>query len=248
MFSNWNASGEGDEFDVGIGDHFLPDLAGPPGHYREHFGRQSGLIEHIREQQRSQWSDFGGLADHAVVGSDGRGNLVSNHIHRMIERRDSGDRLQWITLGINAPLFAVGRKIARENLAIVDNAQLPRQAEHIKRASHLVKRVLFRNSQFCGNEIRDFITARCQDLGGTQKNLLARITGQRWGIRRGDIKRPDNIFPGRARYRTHHTVVPGINDLDTLIPVGLLTANSQGFMDGSFGYCGDIIHELPSRA
>ena len=166
----------------------------------------------------------------------------------MIERGDSGDRLQRVTLGINTTLFAVGRKIARENLAIVDDAQLSRQAEDIKGAAHLIKRILFRDPQFGGNEIRDLITARRQNLGGSQENLLAFITGQRWGVRGRDIKRAGNVFPGRARHGPHHGVVPGIEDLDTLIPVGLLTANPQRLMDGGFGYCGDIVHGLPSRA
>ena len=100
-----DAAGEGDQVDVGIGQQFVGDLGRIAGDDLEHLRRQSGFVEDVGEQQRRERHFLRGLQHHAIVGGDGRHDLVRHLVHRMVERRDRRDHAQQrIALRIDAAL------------------------------------------------------------------------------------------------------------------------------------------------
>ena len=87
-----HAAGKGDDLDMRVGHHLIADVLGPAGDHLEHFRRQARLIENVGKRERGERRQFGRLADHAVIGGNGRRHLVRHHVERMVERRDGGNR------------------------------------------------------------------------------------------------------------------------------------------------------------
>src|SRR4029450_4134465 len=72
VFADGNAACERDEIDARVRQHFVGDLFRVAGDDREHLGRQTGLVQNIRQQQRGQRGFLGGLQHHPIVGGDRR--------------------------------------------------------------------------------------------------------------------------------------------------------------------------------
>ncbi len=74
----------------------------------QHAGRQAGLLEHLREEQRRERGERGGLQHHGASGRDRRGDLAGGHREREVPRRDEQARTDG-PLGDEQPAAAVGR-------------------------------------------------------------------------------------------------------------------------------------------
>src|SRR5690606_18678697 len=151
---------------------------GQAGNHREHLRRQARLVEHVGQEKRGERRQLGGLAHHAVVGGGGRRHLVGHYVQRVVERSDGRDGGQRIAQGGDAPLLAVRRQVAGEDLAVVDDAELAGEAEHVERAAHLVQRVLLRDAEFGGDQVGNLVLAAGEDLGGPDQDLLALVAGE----------------------------------------------------------------------
>ncbi len=57
----------------------------------EHTGRQARLSRNLREAERGQWREFGGLQDHRVSGGEGGRDFPRHHQEREIPRDDLSD-------------------------------------------------------------------------------------------------------------------------------------------------------------
>ena len=174
-----HAAGEGDDVDVRVGDHFVADVLGPAGDDLEHLGRQAGLVQNVGQRDRGQRRQFGRLADHAVVGGDGRGDLVRHHVQRMVERGDRADRPHRFALGENLPRLALGCQVAREDLPVIENGKLPGQREHVIGPPGFVQRMLLADAKLQRQPVGDFLAPLADQFGGLEQDLLAFVAGQR---------------------------------------------------------------------
>ena len=130
------------EVGVRVGDHGVADVGRIAGDDRQHLGRQARLVERVGEEQRGERRQLGRLQHHAVVGGEGRRQLVRHHVERMVERRDGRDGVERLAQGEDLARLAVRGEIAGEGLAVVEQAELAGEGEDVVGAADLVERVL----------------------------------------------------------------------------------------------------------
>ena len=201
-----HAAGKGDDVDVFVGDHLVADITRPAGHHLEHLGRQPGLIENVRQCQAGQRRQFGRFAHHAVIGGNGRRDLVADHVERVVEGRDRRNRLHRLAQGENLAVLAVMRQVTAENLAIVLQRLGGGELIHILRAFGFVDGVLVADPQLQRQPFRQIIAAFADQVACFLKDLAALIAGQRGGVIRRDVKGARRVFR-RARGDVSHDLV-----------------------------------------
>ena len=191
-------------------------------------GRQPRLVEHVGKQERRQRRLLGGLQHHPVVGAECRRDLVRDLVQRVVERRDRADRaLQRLAQRVDLARLAVGRQVAGEHLAVVDERRVAGEREHVAGPADLVERVLLAEAALGGDEVRDRIGATPEDLGsavGDPRALVARelrATGAR------HRERVAHVLHRALRHGAHEGAVPGTADFDHAIAPDALAVDAH---------------------
>ncbi len=226
MLADPDRAGEGHQIRIGIGDHRIAHGRGVAGDHREHLGRQPGLVEHVGQRQRGQRRQFGRLEDEAVIGGDRRGQLVADHVERMVERGDRRDHAeQRLARGEDLPRLAVRRDIAGEHLAIVLDGQLCRERPDIIGTAGLVERVLPAQAGLGGDQPGEFVPAIAQELGGLLQDLLALIARELRLESPGLGEGFADMLGPCSRDQSDDAVVIGVPDLDHVVGRGQLAGD-----------------------
>ncbi len=157
-----DAAGEGDEIDVGVGQHLVGDLRGSPVTTENISGGRPASYRMSASSSAVSGVFSRGLQHHPVVGGDRRRDLVRDLVQRMVERRDRGDHAQQrLAQRVDLALLAVRREIAGEDLAVVGERRVAGEDEHVAGAADLVERVLLADAALGGDEVGDLVDARC---------------------------------------------------------------------------------------
>ena len=237
-----HAAGEGDEVEIGVGDHLVADVGGPARDDREHFGGQARLVERVGEPDGGERGQFGRLADDAVVGGDGRRDLVADHVQRVVERGDRGDGAERLAGGEDLARLAVGGEVAGEDLAVVVDAELARQGVHVEGPAAFVERVGDRDAEFGGDDRGEFRLALVDDAGGVQQDLLALVAREGRGVGGGDGEGLAGVFGLARRDRADHLAGVGIADFDAVLRVDLAAGDAHRLVAHGDGRRGHVLH------
>jgi len=143
---------------------------------------------------------------------------VRDLVQRVVERGDRADHaLQRLTQRVDLARLAVGRQVAGEHLAVVDERGVAGEREHVAGAADLVERVLLAEAALGGDEVRDRVGAAPEDLGGAigdPRALVARELRATGARHREGVT---YVFNGALRHASYQGAVPGIADLDYAI-------------------------------
>ena len=148
--------------------------------------------------------------------------------------------------GEDAPRLALGRDVAGEGLAVVQDRQLPGQGEDVIGPAHLVEGVLLADAAFGGDQIGDFLAPVVQDLGRPHQDLLALVAGEARLVVGGDLKGLAHLRLAGPRRRAHHRAGIGVQNLEDRLALDLLAGDAHGLVTRAVavgGGAGDGVHD-----
>jgi hypothetical protein len=157
----------------------------------------------------------------------------------MVERRDRDDHAeQRVALRVDAALPAVGRDVAGEDLAVVAQRRLRREAEHVAHPADLVARILHAQARFERDQRREFVLARNHQGAGALEDGRPIRPRQRRTVAPSGLERLARVVDTGLRHRARHLARPRVADLDrAAVARDAATADTQGFvLEGETGH------------
>ena len=162
-----------------------------------------------------------------LVTIDGH-DLVRDLVHRVVERRDRGDDAeQRIALRVDTPLLAVRRKVAGEDLAVVLQALVGAEQEHVADAADLVERVLLAQAGLGGDEVGILVGAAADDGGRLVQHRRALEARELGLVGLGDVEGAAHVLERRLRHRADQLLGVRIEDIDDAIAMNRLAADAH---------------------
>lgn len=208
-----------------MGQHLVADLGRISGDHLEHRGWQTGLVEDVGQPERRQRHLFGGFEHHPVAGRDRGRDLVRDLVHRMVERRDRGNHAQQrIALGEHATLPAVRRDVAGEDLAIVLERRLRREAEDVPDPADLVARILLAEPRLCGDQVAQRVRLCNHERRCALEDLGALRPRQRGAMRPGEVESTAHVVDAGLRHGADQIAGPRVADLDHAASAAIVPA------------------------
>jgi hypothetical protein len=117
--------------------------------------------------------------------------------------------------------LAVRGQVAGEDLPVVLDAHLRREAEDVVGAADLVEGVGLGDAELEGDEVGNLLLPRGERLGGAEEDLLALVAGERRGVGGGDGEGLAGVLGAAGGHGADHAVGVGVAHLDDAVGVDL---------------------------